>query len=139
MRKLVIDRAKWQCAGHRDGATFLLNDVGKMCCLGFQAIAVGYSVRSIKGKSDPCEVARGKSCKPGLPVSQSDGYWANLAWADLAIEINDKVRDDANRESQLTELFAANGWELVFTGEYPEQAATSASAPGLSDTEQEAS
>jgi hypothetical protein len=121
MRKLVIDRAKWQCAGHEVGETLLLNDYGKMCCLGFHALAIGCSKSKVLWISEPCSlVGEYKRPPKGLPVIEDDdGCYDNAPWVDDAIAANDHIEDDAERESKIASIFKAQGWEVEFVGEYP--------------------
>lgn len=51
--KLVIDRTRWQ-RGNPAGSSSLLNHkTGKMCCLGFYALAEGLTKYQIKDMSSP--------------------------------------------------------------------------------------
>jgi hypothetical protein len=58
---LTIERSKWRRGGDSDelvskyGLTYLLNDEGFMCCLGFDAVACGFSAADITYKPDPAE------------------------------------------------------------------------------------
>lgn len=121
MRKLVIDRAKWQCKGHEVGVTRLLNTEGKMCCLGFHALEIGCRKSKVLRIGDPCSLVREYKRPPkGLPVIEDDdGFYRNAPWAVDAIRANDRIEDDAERESKIASIFLEQGWEVEFVGEYP--------------------
>jgi hypothetical protein len=59
MNILTIQRSKWRRGGQKEklceafGYTRLLNDQGNMCCLGFDALANGFTPEEILNKTDP--------------------------------------------------------------------------------------
>jgi hypothetical protein len=63
MEKLVIDRATWgRGQGNKMGGSgdscLLSPKTGKKCCLGFYALACGYSEIEIRGKAMPWSLDR---------------------------------------------------------------------------------
>jgi hypothetical protein len=71
MIDVVVDRRKWRRGGPKDvqvdGLTRLLNSQGKMCCLGFYALKVGFTENEIFDKwypntKDPrCTITEGSA------------------------------------------------------------------------------
>lgn len=54
---LIIDRAKWlRGTAAVRGSYLLRKEDGKMCCLGFLALACGYTKEEIRGKSSPSDL-----------------------------------------------------------------------------------
>lgn len=112
---LIIDRQTWIRGGrvksHTDFSA-LLNDKDNMCCLGFDAIACGFTPTEIRGRATPLSLYF-EAHKPDCNVSQHADYFADridLTGAFLddnklvkqAININDNWRiDDAEREQSL--------------------------------------
>lgn len=120
LRKLVIDRSRWQCGAHTKGLlTQLRNSAGRMCCLGFHSLALGYTEEEITGHWYPRSLADNGRKKDGLPVVPGTYGWDNNPFATQAARINDSTDiDDAERESRLVALFLEQGWELTFEGNY---------------------
>jgi hypothetical protein len=113
LEKLVIDRAKW-------GKGVLLNkDDGTMCCLGFASLACGVPVAKLNYLN---------GTNKGFPDHEWDiPEWMKNGNHDgapasarrQAVLINDShTLTNAEKEEQLIKLFAAQGTELSFTGEY---------------------
>lgn len=117
--KVVIDRAKW-LRGTGNG-TLLRDqpgkpDIGKMCCLGFVAKAVGMSDEQITERGD-ISSCLGSKPQPesikGLFIS-SDG---SLNAEDLLIKANDGVNVPAKeRERTIKRLGKAAGIAFSFIG-----------------------
>jgi hypothetical protein len=135
MKKLVIDRSRW-LRGETEGV--LLNDDGRMCCLGFEALRIGLTAREIRygGNITTLECWCGREEKQHLMrevdypgwlgdffTSRTDvGYAQHSNRTDLPQPypmgsaedaltiINDCPDvDDATREAWLTEGFRALG------------------------------
>lgn len=111
--KLVIDRAKW-LRGETDLRSYLLREAdGKMCCLGFLALACGAEVDDICSYSSP---------KDTHNVSWPDGLLGdmdckqNTEVCGTLMNINDRVSDE-EREIRLTEEFKKLDIEVEFIGE----------------------
>lgn len=120
--KFVIDRALWD-RGRGDSET-LPQDEGAValkhpgtdcrCCLGFCALAYGFTEEEIDGVADPSELLRqmGNFSEPGESTQLM-----NTQLSVRAIVLND---DDGltgpEREAALIALFAEHGHEVVFDG-----------------------
>lgn len=108
MEKITIKRSDWRRGeslfNEKEwGVTALLNDQGKMCCLGFFCMQhEGLEEDSIKNISVPWETSE---------------LWREAdpqGWMGDAIDINDNAKiDEVEREHQLTKLFASQGYELI--------------------------
>ena len=114
---VTIDRLKWRRGGssHNDeeGKTQLLNDGGRMCCLGFHAVQIcGASPEEIKGIADPQRV---EILLVGL--QRFDNSDANSYFSASAMAINDEEDiDNEERERRLSELADRHGFRYVFEG-----------------------
>jgi hypothetical protein len=111
--EFTIDRSKW---GRGCGDGILLSpDDGKMCCLGFYALACGVSPSSINNQGFPSDVA-------ALPGEMD---WLFRAFSDESVtpaeeqiaSTNDKENLLAkDREKKIREHFATRGIKVKFTG-----------------------
>lgn len=117
-RVLTIDRAKWRCGGSNknseQGYTQLLNDKDFMCCLGFDALACGYTKPQIIGRHYPSSLVIGPSKIAHLTDGSNDSIFASRA-----IEINDSCMSAEDREYELKAHYATIGVDVEFIGEYP--------------------
>lgn len=129
--KITIDRSRLRCGGSKSaargiGPTELLNEQGFMCCLGQIGLAMGVSREALRGAARPSDITsevadpadfellRYLSSGPGRSRELN-----NTDLADSAMFINDDESiGDAQRESELVELFDAHFIELEFTGTY---------------------
>lgn len=124
MRELVIDRTRWH-RGRGHGNSYLLNSEDKMCCLGFECIANGYTPDQIKKVSTPrCLVIDIKSTS--IPdnlrwlVRDREGVESSLAFvstddAKLLMDINDDMDIyDEERQQQISAIFARNSIQVTF-------------------------
>lgn len=122
--KLVIDRSKWlRGEGSTNSQLRRLSD-GKMCCLGFHALACGADKKLITGSTQPlhlCEI-RGFKYPSGqtwagtaTPLGSSVDWLGPYMFSRLT-EINDAANiDDATREAWLIEGFRVlGGVEIEF-------------------------
>ena len=114
LTKLVIDRSKW-------GAGGLLNDDGKMCCLGFASKACGASEDEIGGLAFPPHSFVGKYNMPpwmccNEKCTDTRCRPAAVLGHAAAAGINDSSIPESEKEERLAKLFAANGIELSFIG-----------------------
>jgi hypothetical protein len=114
--KLIIDRGKWRNGGrgynHKYGITKLLNKEGFMCCLGFFCVQIdNMKLNEILDIPNPV----------GLDSNLVGYDGLTKPWAHSAIQIND---DDSLpqeiREKRIHEIFKDYGYDVKFTGEYPE-------------------
>ncbi len=113
IKELVIDRSKWKRGSPSNHDTYLLDDDGKMCCLGFYALACGVDEESIRNKTEP-EFLEFEI--PGLSYDNEEtGYIHNTEFACSAIPINDTIAmDEDQREEALINLFKENNVSLTF-------------------------
>jgi hypothetical protein len=130
--KFIIDRSKWRCGGHGKhqrgvGLTELLSPEGYMCCLGQVCEQLGASPSHLRKQSAPQRLFRMLSADPReaseiekLFVCRSeDGHIIATTLSQLAMSINDNGGlTDAEREAQLTKLFADHGHAIEFIGEF---------------------
>lgn len=114
-RVLVIDRSKWQrgLPDDFDGDTYLLDQSGMMCCLGFDAIACGIARKRILSVQTPAGITG------ALPWSYRAGRFSSntrehtMAVA-TAMDINDNALiDDPEREALLIPVLKQLGWDDV--------------------------
>lgn len=110
-REFVVQRSKWLRGRERD--TFLLDEKGRMCCLGFVSAQCGVPAPAMLRRTTP----------NGLPEHTGEPllglllkhYTTHTELAAAAVRINDTIgMDDAERESQLSALFVAHGYTLRF-------------------------
>ena len=123
------------------GLTLLLDEQGQKCCLGFDALACGWTTAQILGLSTPESVVRSAMAqtvaipagyesrvrtrprfKPGSPGFGSVVENTRAVW--LAMEANDKGDiDEPTREAQVREHLIELGWDdVVFLDTRPEGA-----------------
>lgn len=104
MEKLVIDRTKWL---RGTGNGWLLNNEGRMCCLGFECLRHGVVPQKIDSVNMPNSIRDSR-----LPV------WLMGTDADLAANVNDNMNiDDLERESQIKDIFARHEIEVEFVNQ----------------------
>lgn len=111
--KLVIDRKKW---GRGELFGMLLNDAGKMCCLGFLGLACGLPENVIRDVAMPANVF-GKSAK------RNNDKWAKMInrgddstrLAKSLAVINDNTNtSDKQKERKITQKFKTIGVDVKF-------------------------
>ena len=109
---LVIDRERWGRGDPKTGA--LMNDQGKMCCLGFAAEACGLELTPDSDVMMPADLGDAKYKMPEWMCPQyDDGSWPNQV--TKAAQINDEAATtDAAKEEALKALFAMHGTKLYF-------------------------
>ena len=109
-----MDRSGWA----RGTSSSLLGGAGK-CCLGFYAIACGYTAKEISGVWDPYELVKkaGNKLPQGLVLFTEGGIRAQTDVCDAIIDTNDThLTGDEEREKRLTELFEEIGVSVQFVG-----------------------
>jgi len=122
MRELVIKRSEWRRGAmlqdhDKWGSVALLNDRGKMCCLGFDALACGVPIDAIRGFTSPEEVPFEclepdvtKRYAKGRVREGSFGIYHNSDFVNEAMEINDdSTISDEQREARLIPLLKRIG------------------------------
>ena len=122
MTKFTVDRQTW-LRGRGQGT--LRSESGEMCCLGFFCNQIGgVSLKSLMRFTYPASLVNANRLtdeekkKIGVLLEDNTGY-AGYAFDSLlgtnAARINDNINiDDGERESQLTALFAEEGFEVEF-------------------------
>ncbi len=113
--ELVIDRSKWM-RGALVNETCLLDEDGKMCCLGFYALACGAGKDEIRNVFEPDGLA---FHVPGLTERGEGeaGILRNTAFTRSAVPINDtRSMGEDQREEALIDLFKENDVSLSFEG-----------------------
>lgn len=110
MERLVIDRSKWlRGEGSMESRLYRSSD-GKMCCIGFLALARGCTLADIADRS--AVESRRLEVKPrrlsNFPIDQ-------FAPLPVAYDVNDAADiNDDTREEKLTTIFAEMGYEVEF-------------------------
>lgn len=125
--KFTIDRRKWARGNHPK--IQLLGGDGKMCCLGFYALACGLSAEFIKGVGEYRDIDDEALATGRLPEelvrSEVEGdedseegvetYWTQTKTHDALMETNDSdSMDEGERESKIADLFASIGVTVEF-------------------------
>ncbi len=110
------------------GDTLLRNPEGFMCCLGQVACQLGATKEEILGKPEPVWHENSKAMLfhvgDGVLAEQQGNYaneerWDNTGLSKDAMEINDNASLlPEDREKLLADLFAKEGHEIEFVGEY---------------------
>lgn len=111
MRKLIIDRSRWYRGQGGEGSGLLLGN-GHMCCLGFHALACGYTEEEIDGKQYPNALRYqvDRISHPAQWLFDRSPSLAGTRWESALAAINDtREVDDAIREAWLIEGFRVLG------------------------------
>lgn len=121
-KSFVVDRAKWG----RGNETMLLNGTdGKMCCLGFAALACGYSKDDILDRGRPEDLVVELKEKgvdspnrwfDGLVKPHPRGFDLTGIGARIISANDDDRITDHEREAVLRGLFLKLGVEVKFEG-----------------------
>jgi hypothetical protein len=122
-RVLTIDRSKWRRGGgseinHPDGPTRLLNERGKMCCLGFDALACGLPPEAIQDKGEPGEIDDALRNFPEYVKSarfhdDDEGPYQTWRIDDAIRDNDDATLTEARREELVRKDLLALGWDDV--------------------------
>lgn len=122
--KIRIDRQKW-VRGLNFGVSQMLNDKGRMCCLGhFGAQILGWTNEQMFMKSYPrnctdqdsvltCKVDPYNREHDFHDIDPKNGTFNSL-FALKAAALNDRDKDDTTIELSLIAHFKENGYELEF-------------------------
>lgn len=116
---LTIDRSKWNRGKKGPGACLMLNEVGMMCCLGFDALACGLTESQIMGVGTPSMIMDA----PEEYISKRSTFkevCMNSPVGD-AIRANDnELMLDSDREIRVREALIGLGWDdVVFVDGQP--------------------
>lgn len=91
----------------------LLDESGKMCCLGFCALQLGATKGEIRGESLPSDV--GKNLQGFNKFNKGYKGWNDTKLSSSAVAINDNsFTTDAEKIDLLTKLFKKYKHEIVF-------------------------
>lgn len=117
----VVDRKNWY-RGQSAVNSKLLNDEGKMCCLGFYAMACGLRKQDIKNKRTLPEVINlGKNWQtklvdPADTVNNVVMQQSSFLCREL-MSVNDfSFLPEEEREKRLMKKFQSIGIEITFVG-----------------------
>jgi len=114
MKKLVIDRKRWN---RGRGGSSLLNNQGKMCCLGFLAKSFGHSEEDILNVTIPSGIENANLNKWHGLLQKSSVESQNCVTntCNHLMEINDNFRMTSSyRENRLKELFKKCNIDVEF-------------------------
>lgn len=101
MLKLVIKRSKWLRGEGGDCSYLLRKSDKKMCCLGFLALACGYTRKNISGYAEPTCLVDNK-----FPLGLIDEKGRSTPKCNSLMDINDsETFTDSVRELELKILF----------------------------------
>jgi len=117
MKEYTIDRSKWVCGGKKYskqlGMPQLLNDQGRMCCLGQICKAEGLEDKELFQSNYPDNI--GREFVPSWMME--DGIHVTSRTALRMQRVNDdKGLNQPQREKKLKELAATAGVRLKFKG-----------------------
>jgi hypothetical protein len=118
LRELIIDRKKW---GRGDTGGELLNYDGLMCCLGFEARALGCTKKAIQDTAMPADIVNAdpKLAKKFSWLVNADEIKTNL-YGDskdaltLAKLNDDRTTSDKFKEREIKKIFKRNGIKVTF-------------------------
>jgi|SRR5580698_3376967 hypothetical protein len=130
VKEFVVKRKTWY-RGKGSENSCLLNDAGRMCCLGFYAEACGLDRKTIRDLSSPRDAVQitqqgETTSKDGDIVCRksnvvwstklvSNVYMINIPTCNTMMEVNDnKKLSDEERETKLTALFKRLGIKVKF-------------------------
>lgn len=128
MKVLEIDRQTWNNAAtqHLHQPTALLDGSGSMCCLGFDALACGYTRDQLRGHQTPSQLATAHTILPGYETRVRTITVAlmncNTILASDAMELNDDPEiSKAAREAKLIPILKELGGydDVRFINDYP--------------------
>lgn len=102
--KLTIDRKRWARGPNTAGNRLLCGENGRMCCLGFLSLALGYSEDQIRNRAMPAELA-GPSPPVFAAVDDNGCHFVR----DAACFNDSPAFKEPAREAALTRLFAEHG------------------------------
>ena len=122
-RVLVIDRSKWargeyteRESGRDDfgGKRYLLDRDGMMCCLGFDALAMGLAPKAILNKGTPLCVPQNARGYKKYAVNRIDDGRRHTEVVANAMNVNDDDRlSESAREKKLAPILKRLGYNDV--------------------------
>ena len=119
--KYIIDRSKWVCGDYESlGGSMLLNNQGRMCCLGQVCKQEGVDDSLMEGRPSPESLnddTKRMNGEIGWLVVDNLGYQVDSDITFKMMKVNDsKDISQTERELELTRLAATAGHEMVFEG-----------------------
>lgn len=113
--KLTIDRSKWLRGEGGDASKLLRSSDGKMCCLGFYALAKGATESQIRDTNTIAGVHGLAKLMPEMcryekmaSSTNDSAVAADLMWK------NDCLLTDSEREANIVSIFKEVGVEVEF-------------------------
>jgi len=107
---LVIERSGWLRGGAELISTLLSPATGRMCCLGFYALAYGYKREDIRGRTTPNSLDNPLMFPSTIITERGDS-----AQCGKLMKVNDDPELLApQREQQLTTLFKEINVNVTF-------------------------
>ncbi len=114
----TVDRATWLRGEGCDASSLLRTGDGKMCCLGFLALACGVPSDAIENVASPSAMIT--EFREQLPAPIQDPS-ADAPVMRLMSVNDDEETTDVIRERLLTKVFSEIGIQVAFTGESKQQ------------------
>ena len=118
MKEYIIDRSKWVCGGKKYskqlGMPQLLNDQGRMCCLGQICKADGVDEVDMFGVGSP-----NKSMSASTWMHEEDADFGSMPTKEAVKMMranDDNSLNQPQREKKLKELAGTVGIKLKFKG-----------------------
>lgn len=116
IKEFVVKRSQWLRGDFEN--SYLSNDKGMKCCLGFYSCAAGFLDKDIKMQGAPNELvdSSGKVWDTFLlesPTEDSESCNSNACFDLMSIN-DDDTSDDAEKEFLLKEKFAEHGVKVTF-------------------------
>jgi hypothetical protein len=131
-KSFVVDRSRWRSGRYGKYATgklgvnglastFLLDENGSMCCLGFVAQQCGVPKKALLEANAPRVLDWVHKATTTPALIQSDGF-TETSLTKTAIGINDNTKiDRKTREKRLKAVFKKHGYSIEFIGHYPKK------------------
>ena len=118
--KLVINREKWYRGAGSYESKLLRPSDGKMCCLGFYCMELGYKKEQISGAGTPASSFLDPIKRPDWLVNNDGkGPLVSGSCAQLITTNDDEYISEKEREAAITAEFGENGVEVEFVGGEP--------------------
>lgn len=116
VKEFVVKRSQWLRGDFEN--SYLADNTGKKCCLGFYSCAAGFLDKDIKMQGAPNELvdSSGKVWDTfllGHPSEDSEPCNSDACFDLMSINDYDEY-DDAEREDLLKEKFAEHGVKVTF-------------------------
>lgn len=117
--KLVIERAKWLRGEGGKASRLLRPKDGKMCCVGFAALALGHTEDEIRDRRCVVKHIYDEQLSGDAALAKFGPQWGGDATDGVLFrlyDINDAEHaTDGEREGRVVALFAKVGVDVEFT------------------------